>query len=123
MKLTQLALCVITVATTAFTTPVTAQSLLPQDFAFLEGVNKRLDPLLSVSDQQKMADGRTVCQQLKTGQVLGDLIAEDFQSLKQQPFTVQQPTLRYYRAVKEYGIRSYCPEFSYQWRTWYNALL
>ncbi|HEY9632093.1 MAG TPA: DUF732 domain-containing protein [Coleofasciculaceae cyanobacterium] len=121
MKLTRLALCLVTVATTAAANPLAAQSLPPQDFAFLKGVEKSIDPALAVSDQQKLEAGRSVCQQLGTGVTLGQLIAQDSQSVEQQPLIQQQPILRYYRAVQEYAIRNYCPEFSKQWRSWRNG--
>lgn len=114
MKLTQLALCLVAATTTATTLPVAAQSMSPQDYPFLTGVNGKLDKGLYVSDQQKMSDGHAVCQQLNTGKTLGQVNEQRVQSLAGQTFTLQYPMTRYYRAVQEYAIRNYCPGFSNQ---------
>lgn len=118
MKLNQLALWLMTVAVTA-ATPVAAQSLNPQDFPFLAGVNSQLDRRLQVSDDQKIESGHSVCKQLQTGQTLGQLIAQESQALESQPIALQYYIRRYNKAVKEYAIRNYCPEFTKQWRAWH----
>lgn len=99
-------------------TPVAAQSLNPQDFPFLAGVNNNLDPRLQVSDLEKIEAGHSVCKQLTIGQTLGQLIAQDAQLIESQPANVQHSIRRYSKAVKEYAIRNYCPEFTKQWRAW-----
>jgi hypothetical protein len=118
MKLNQLALWLMTVAVTA-ATPVAAQSLNPQDFPYLAGVNNQLDPTLQVSDDQKIEAGRSVCNQLQSGQTFGQLIAQESQAIESQPLKLQYSIRRYHKAVKEYAIRNYCPEFSKQWRAWH----